>query len=435
MLKFNSILLSLFIFGSLKVSANVDHSFEIAKAQEWANSFERDYPIFIFDRDELHFRFLLASATSPSKEDEEKRMGIIKDFILEKLNLELDNSTLMNIETQLFVAPGSAVAIPFKESYSSDAPYQICTVFANAPNGNSRIEAERITGLNTKEVYKDKVYDQLIIKEDFEVMYLYSMYHEVSHCLDQTFMPEAYKSGYGPSAHDVHASESFAETLAYLQLSKRFSKDIAKARMFYRILYSRYMGEYFAQNPHLGFGDTLLQSGGAIYYLAPSIAEAYSWVSRRKIRPKEVSNDELYSAAETIVNESMLDSRSMSAIARSLADFTAVIAEYSESSIKSPDLFFETYQDLMLYYATTDNWIQKAFDETLEVSLNDNLAPQLPTEELCQSIREHNLDLFQNILTDYRSFLNQNTYSAESRYERYTQLNYLSKTLNRVCLN
>ncbi len=416
-----------------QMSLGIDHAKEIAAAQEWANSFERPYPIVIFNRDELHFRFLAEGASAETDTAEKKRQSIIGDHIFKKTGLQLASNILLNIETQLYVTPGGAVAMPFHESYDNNGPYQVCTVFVNAPNGNSQIEVERLTGLNVKEAYDGEHYAQLQLKEDFDVMYLFSLYHEVSHCLDQSFMPETYKT-YSPTAHDVHASESFAETLAYLQISKRLGNDIAKARLLYRILYSRHVGTYLAQNVKLSFGDPLFASGGAIYYLAPSLSRAYQWLETGKVNPEKVDNDTLYQAAEAIVRESLLDFRSFSAIARSLVERNKIVTEYSTSSFNDPDLFFDAYQDLILYYATTDNWLKFGLDRTIE-NLTNHLqeAPHLPIQKFCKTLGEDNPDSFILVLDEYRNLLNSQAFSAESRYKRYLELNSLSKTLSGQC--
>lgn len=431
---FNLFLIVLSILSYTPLSQAIDHRKEINTAQDWANTFNRPYPIHIFNRDELHFLFLQNKVTLKNKDDEQKRQTLIGEYIFEKLGIQLDKTALSNIESQLFLTPGSAVALPILKNYNSKE-YQMCGVFVNSPNGNDRIEVERISGMNNKDVYsKDESYNNLSIKEDFEVMYLFSMYHEVSHCLDQTYMNDIYDS-YQPSAHDVHESESFAETLAYLQLTKRFGNDIAKSRILYRILYSRKIGEFFAKNPSLSFGDQLVMSGGGIYFLSPVLVEAYTLVSQRKIKPNELSNDELYDKAATIVKERALPFRSFSSIVRSLTEGAEpVIDQYEKMAFDSPEFFLNAYERLVSYHALTDAWLKRGFSENTNPSapLLDE-ADLLPTETLCELISANDMDTFLDTLDDYRDLLNTSSFSNASRYQRYTELNKLSQTLSGKC--
>lgn len=292
----------------------INHRAEIQKAKTWADTFEKAYPIHIFNRDEITYLFLKEGALGEG--DQKQRMEIIDRYIQEKVGIALTENDLSNLETYLFVLNNSAVALPLTEGYGKDFRYKMCAVFPNAPNGNARIESERILGLLTKEVYPEHDYEQLTQKLSFEELYLFSLYHEVSHCLDQTFMPETYINS--ENSHGVHQSESFAETLAYLGLIDRLGKDMAGARVLYRILYSRLMGEYFAKNPALGFGHPHFVKGGAVYYLAPVLFDAYDRVNSHTIKVAELNPQELLDVATDIVDKSSLHFRSFSAIARGL---------------------------------------------------------------------------------------------------------------------
>lgn len=423
--------LVLMLMCSAHQALAVNHRQELAQAQSWANSFARPYPIVVFNRDEMHYLFVQAGAAANTDEAEEMRYQIIADYVRKKVGIEISRSDQSNYETHFYITPGGAVALPLLDDKQN---YKMCGVFVNAPNGNARIEVERLTGLQNKDAYEDQSYDQLTIKEDFDVMYLFSLYHEVSHCLDQEFMPSVYNS-YQPDPQDIHMSESFAEVMAYFHLSKRFNEDIARARLLYRVLYSRKIGEYFAANPSLSFGETAVVQGGGVYFLAPTLGEAYLQTTLRTVRLDKMSDVELETAARDIVNDKALDIRSFSAVVAALSDRQAAQSKYEDWAFHTPDLFLQAFEKMAAYLALTDSWLKFGFDTSVQPPHAPVLkeAPGIKTTQICQAVESQNSSLFYDEIDSYRLEIRKPDYSIESQWARYEELNNLSKTIHRVC--
>jgi hypothetical protein len=408
----------------------INHSEEISKADQWAQSFGRSYPILIFNRDEMAYLFLKNGAVSDSKEHEDLRIDIIGQYVKEKVGIELTKNDLSNIEVYLYTLTGSATALPlWKESKKEG--YKLCSVFPNPPNGNDRIETERILGLQQKKAYdKGEDFSQLTQKMTYEEMYLFSLYHEVSHCLDQKFMPKAIIAQEDP--HAVHVSESFAETLAYLSLVERLGKDVAKSRVFYRTIFSRRVGEYFAKNPSVGFGDSNVTRGGIVYFLAPVLLEAYSQVAFREIKPSELSSQALALAAEDIVDRKALQFRSVAAIFMGLSEgFETAIKDYATKAFSAPELFSTAYQELIVFFEMTNTWLAQAFDSSILFEDSKAIAPALGNKSVCESLK--NEKDFYDSLNSYREIINASPYSVESRQEAYMQLTDITKYLGSYC--
>jgi hypothetical protein len=434
-LKSRLLILNLFILFSIlsKSVFAIDHVLELKKAQNWANSFSKYYPIFVINRDEFHYLFLKNKATQLTKEAERKRINLIKNYFSQEKNYQLTQSEATNFENYLFSQTQSAVALPFFDSHSNQSKHKFCAVFANAPNGNARIEIERLTGLENKKIYQNKKYDQLSLKEDFAVMYLFSLYHEMSHCLDKTFLPKIYKN-YEISPHDIHKSESFAEVFAYLHLAKTLDFNIAKARILYRTIYARVVGEYFAQNPSVAFGDPNILAAGGTYFLTPVLVQAYSLISSHKVDLIKISDNELNQLAEEIIDDYSLDFRSFTAIIRSLVDKDLIFAEYEAKAYKSPDLFLKSYTDLVSFYSITDLWLVNAFDQNiLDMVESNQSAPPLPKKQLCQDLKESTPASFLKTINEYRETLENVISSYESRKQRYKDLNSLAQSLSESC--
>lgn len=425
--------LCIVLLSGLSVHADfIDHRQEIQTAQEWANQFDRPYPILIFNRDELHFEFLKAEATSDSQEDEDTRNEIVSRYVFDRTQMELTPADLVNLTDRLWLLTSSAQALPLLDGSFLNPEYKFCAVFPNSPNGTQRIETERLTGMDHDGVYGELSYENLNHRMDYEALYLHSLYHEVSHCLDQTYMPEMYSS-YEPQGHDVYLAESFAETYSYLKLAQRLGPEFIKNRMVYRILYSRFMGAYLASDEVMSFGDPLVKQGGAIYHLAPSLAKAYEKVRSRLIKLDELSNEELYQETLSIVEESTLPLRSFSAIVLAHeVGFDAAEQRYSDWSFESPEYFFFNYSDLVVYRSQTDLWIERAFtDEPIIEDVTSVALPEI-NDHLCggESLNEISQEEFMNRLDVLRQALAQENWPVEERRQVYSDLNNISKTLS-----
>lgn len=411
---------------------SLNHQEEIKKAQKWVNTFKRDYPILIFNRDEMIFFFTKNNLLGEEKK--EARRDFIQNYIREKTGVELEKIDASSIDIYLTDAPDSALALPFETKDKKGNPtYKFCGVFPIPPNGNQQLEIERITGINVPDAYGDYTYKRLSKKMTLKELYLFSLYHEVGHCLDKTFMPEGYKSYGTPAAHTVHLSEAFAETFALLVLAKRLDRDIGQRRAFLRALYSNFIGPYLSMNP--GMGDENRSSGGAIYFLSPYIMEAVEQLQFKKINLNENDPESFVEEATKIIEYKQYKGRSFAAINRSLQEgYNKTLGEYQRLSEKDPEFFYRAYVDLISFKAQIDYFIQGAFavEEKEEREFLAE-APSPPLMELCSSASNKNWAAFEKALFLYREKINTAIYSYQSSAERYKELNHLGQSLEKSC--
>ena len=307
----------------------------------------QSYPILIIDQDEIDLRYALNDAYGSDDAKEKKRVEIFREYILEKSGVDLDTRDVVGLESYTTVMKDGAYAVPQFESYSNKS-YEICLVFPASVNSNQRLETHRILGLDTPEAYPEDTYYRLKEKIPFDVLKKYSILHELGHCLDRTFMPKAYSS-YEPSAHDVHLSESFAETFATFMLIKEGVGNFAQTRALFRNLYTRKMGQWFVDNPHNGFGNPLYVKGGVIYYLSPVLLQA-NYVVKRNRNLKDMSVMEYVEMAEAVVKENALHFRSFQGIYRTFGEDTNYVIDfYRDFAYDSPDLFKVAYEELLSF--------------------------------------------------------------------------------------
>lgn len=422
------------IVSSVSAGA-INHRQEIDTAQKWANEFQRPYPILIFNRDELNFLFLSKSAVGDSDEKQHIRQNIIKDFVFQKTQVQISLNDASNIDDSVYASTDSALALPIKDYDSSK--YKICAVFPISPNSDAQGETERITGLNVKKAFTTETdYSQISKKMDFESLYLFSLYHEVSHCLDQTFMPLTLDGSYSQDPHTTHLSEAFAETLAYLKISSRVGTDVAIPRALYRTIYSRIIGEYLANNPQFGMGNELVTYGGAIYFLTPYLLEAYQALALKLKNTPPKDPQPLMDLALQVIKSAEIDSRAINMIVYSFKNgVTATHALYEPMVFENPQFFAKGYNDYVSYISFTDLWLSKSFlEKKANSQQNSTVTPELPLEQLCSALKNQNSLDFLNSIDNFREKLSQNDYEQKSRQQRTKELTKLSLTLSSQCI-
>lgn len=308
-----------------------------------------DYPILIFDLDEVEMRYAKAKVYGEGKELEKKRTQIVKQYVLEKTGVELDDNDAMTFESYTYALKGGAYAMPIRDGWGKDSTYIMCGVFPASPNSNQRLETERITGLKTPGAYKDITYTGLQEKLTYEEMQLFSLYHELGHCMDRTFLPASYTS-YEVAAHDVHLSESFAETFGLFMLEKEGFAGTGRTRALLRNMYTQEMGKWFIENPQNAFGNQLYLQGGVIYYLSPVLLAADEYLARNRKFVKEASIEELLTKSKEIVEAFALDGRSMSSIYRAMEHGEEkIVTELREWALKNPKFFLQTQKDVLQF--------------------------------------------------------------------------------------
>jgi hypothetical protein len=338
------------------------------------------HPILIFDMDELELRYMKADAFGDSKELEWKRARIIQKYVKDKIGLNISEKNAFSYEVYTTLLKNGAYAVPMNESYG-EKEYLMCAVFPASINSNERLETERLLGLTTKGAYKDISFDNLKETLSLEEMKLFSLYHELAHCMDGKFLPEA-RAAYEPGAHDIHEAESFAEVMALFFLEREGIHGTGKIRANYRNLYTQEMGRWFIDNERLSFGDALFAKGGLIYWLVPSLLAADEFVTNERDFVRYKGVDALLNQALYIVENNRFEHRSFHAAFQYMKRGKDALDNYKELSESSPDLFLTAYNEL-LEFIGINGPMAEGFLVTTPAPLVEDDESKLDIEKVC----------------------------------------------------
>jgi hypothetical protein len=292
------------------------------------------YPILIFDKD-----YVKSQIKDKSLEDQ---LEVIKKYVKDNVGVELGKYEADNILTYHTKLDNSASALPFREGFDGD--YRFCAVFVSGSNLEHRPELERVLGIGGGvNPYPVKAIDRLEELFSLEELKLYSLYHELAHCLDPKYIPAGNRN-----PHDLHLAESFAESVALLMLNQRKGmRKLGVKRSLLRTLYTKYMGKYLATDPNVISFDETIRDGGVIYYLSPSIMAAQRRLNDYDFLRADHGLDKLIQVGIEIVENSALQSRDMAAI-RSYLDNgrDKALKQYLDFAQDSPRFFYQTFLNL-----------------------------------------------------------------------------------------
>lgn len=339
-----TILLAASLLLSL-TAAGFELKVEIPRLQsEFGRS--RPYPILVMDKDELQWRFAQANALGDDT-GKDQRVKIIQRYVKEVVDVDITRNDALQLETYATVLKDGAFALPlFTSMYP--AVYKLCAVMPASELSNSRLEYERLLMFNNHAAHQGHGHDDLETTLPFDVLARFSLYHELAHCLDDTFMPKTFDY---EDPHAVHLSEAFAETLALLMMEAEGFREIALPRAQLRSIYSHRIGRHFAQNPQGGLGSPFFVASGAIYNLSHVLLNT----------PKLGPGDDLLAAARAVVEEFATPPRAFTAIVRWLENAGEAQAQYQAWAQSSPDLFLEAFDHLIQYRDSVPPMADEAF--------------------------------------------------------------------------
>lgn len=303
------------------------------------------YPIVVFDKKK--FEAFVESASVHSR-DEEALALAMQNYLKKEHALPVDFSEAQNLVPYVTVMNSSASAVPFF-TYGHPLTMKFCVVMPSGLEGTVLDETSRTLGASGMEhLYNGVSLQRLSKMFTVEQFKLFSLYHEISHCMDRQFLPRAYQGE--PDPHSVHMAESFAEVNALMLLNQRKqAKGLGRGRALLRGIYSKVLGPYLAQQG--GTSENLLQEfGGSIYFLNRSIEAAERRLSQGA-PPGSLTG--VLALSSQITEQSALPSRSFRALHFSFKQGEEkTLADYHKLATEHPDLFRQAYDDLMSVLAT-----------------------------------------------------------------------------------
>jgi len=422
MIKFTLILLF-----SFSLCAESQHSHMIDYIQEKYASEFADYPVLIFDIDKVEERFYKSDALGKDDESEKKRAKIIINYVFDEIGVELSLVQAISIESYTSLLKKSAYAVPIKKKLGSK-DISMCAVFPASPNSNQNLEYDRLVSYQTApENYKGADQNHFKEKMSFDELKHYSLFHEVAHCMDRSFFSEVLNA-YEPTGHDVHLSESFAETMALMFMEHEGLKGTARKRLLLRNIVTKKMGNWFFENRHLAFGDKLFEDAGAIYWLVPSLVAAENYVEENSGRLSFLSFDEMQDISKEIVQKHAFEYRSFRAMSKYHATKEKAVEEYFDLAKKSPSFFKKAYEDLLSYIGLSKTF-EKELIHTEPLTSFDQLKPvkKLDKAKLCHLYQKSNKEVFWNELQKQRNYLKSlsEAFSKEGQTQFQKDLNNL----------
>lgn len=422
----------IFIMPISSYAENSDLAFDIKREiQRLQQTYKhvKNYPIVIFDRDEINWRFLQSKTLDPKQS--KQRSEIVKQYIEETVGLQLTDEEVDSLTERLYNGTQAALSTPVLDhSNVFESRYKMCAVFPASFNSNQRLENERLTGLHTQEAYPGRHYEQLQYKMSYKELALFSLYHELSHCLDETFAPQL-QINYD-DAHTAHQSESFAEVMALFLMAQDGYSDVSEKRRVLRTLFSRHMGQYMKDNA-IGF-DPNVKKAGPVYYLEPVLRLGTETINKHKGAFSKISLPELMSQAKSIVDQHALAARVFAAIDLFFGSGAeAALNNYKKMAFDWPDLFYDTYEKLLGYINYTDYVLSIAFSSAENVSQPSETLSDIDIEQLCDLSLHNDKPGFMILLETYRSSLKTTSVSVEAMKERSQKLNNIFLLLSEQC--
>jgi hypothetical protein len=405
--------------GAISANANspvaTEHSRLVQYVQQKYTG-ESPYPILIFDRDELDWRFAKAQAFG---EDDTIRNQIIQKYIAEKTGFQATALEASVLEPYLTLLRSGANALPLLEN-GGYGKVKFCAVFPADPNSNRRLGNERILQLHLPQIYGSLDFSQIRSPLRQDQLEKISLFHELSHCLDTRFFAASYEHG-AVDADDVHRGESFAETLALLLLAKEEITDIAPARSSYRSVYTRMAGEFMARNPDNGGGHPFYAFGGPIYYLSPSIEAAQTRIDGSLPFLRSASLETLKTMAEAITLERSFSYQLLNLIRMSFQDGRETTFENARRfELDFPSLFEKATEKLVTFYQNTDAVLESFFTDP-RLLPSGKLEP-IDVSSLCADLGLSDPSSFFGKLQSYRDDLKGEQGSPEAQRLRAAEL-------------
>jgi hypothetical protein len=251
---------------------------------------------------------------------------------------------------------GAASAMPFYTDPSRRTQMRYCVVLSSANSPSHLDEVKRIIGADGQEgIYKGFDIQKLLPLMSQEDLQLFSLYHELSHCLDRTYLPSIFEDEVVP--HNVHLAESFAEVNALLLLNQRHGvKKLGAPRSILRTIYSKYYGPAIAHNVDNPFLGTVNKAGGSVYFLSPALLGAQQELDKNGAQIAAMNLEQTLALSKMLVEQHAISKFSFEALNMLIVDGPETILPYYQRlAKKSPAKFLKAYQDVLYYKTMMDS--------------------------------------------------------------------------------
>jgi hypothetical protein len=203
----------------------------------------------------------------------------VEDYILDRTGLRLpgDYTTVLAEG----IAGGSGQALPVSYKKKDDSTDSVCIVTGQNPDVSAQSYQQRIMGLY-QGAYDDLRAHPNLRALDPSVSQRFTDYHELGHCMDNTYIMAFLKD---PESHHnldreinlTHKAEIFAEVFAALMLARDGETDVAGKRADQRLVGMATNGYLLSQ---MAGWDQLEKYVGFIYALHEGLWDAQRNIDR-----------------------------------------------------------------------------------------------------------------------------------------------------------
>ncbi len=402
--------MKLLILFSLLTLSSLAQAHDLVDSSQKKFGHKKSWPIVVFDKDDIQWRFARAKALGEKKK--EARYRIIQSYVQERVGLSLTEIEASQLEPYLTVLKEGAFALPVLRS-QYPVRYKLCAVFPASRNSSQELENERLLALNDKNIHPHREVHDYSAQMGFEDLQLFSLYHELSHCLDEKYFPQTFEH---EDAHLVHQAEAFAEVNAYFML-KMQGRELSDLRAKMRSTYSHFAGSYFAKNPQLGMGHPYFVAAGAIYHLGPILLEAAAF------HPSEEESERM---SQSVVDQHTTDFRGFTAIVKFLEVGAEAVIYYEERVRQWPDLFQQALVTLLEYQGSVPALAESLFEKKPQTPGSHDLP--ILSREICGYLAQNRFDDFQVFMSEQREYLRQSQASMKEKRAFKLQLDEIYET-------
>lgn len=308
------------------------------------------YPILIVDTED--FQKTLAAKNFAGTQD---RNILVRELTLysRARGIPMEPQDAYQLTSSL---NGAASAMPFYKDRYRRTEMRYCVVLTSANSPSHLDEVKRIIGADGQEdIYSGFDIQKLLPLMSQEDLQLFSLYHELSHCLDRNYLPTIFEDEVVP--HNVHLTEAFAEINALILLNQRHRvKKLGAPRSILRTVYAKYYGPAIANNQSNPFLGTVNKAGGSVYFLSPALLGAQQELERNMPQIAAMSLEQTLALSKMLVEQHALTKTSFEALNMLITDGPqTILPHYQKLAKKSPSKFLKAYQDVLYYKTMMDS--------------------------------------------------------------------------------
>ncbi|MFS4459777.1 hypothetical protein [Bdellovibrio sp. HCB2-146] len=356
------------VLGTTSVAHAVDLTGEIEKLNsEFKNAL--GYPIIIVDKPD--FQKFLAKHGYENTDNEDILARGLFTYIKQKHGYQMLPEEAGTLAPSFRPTNKDASAQPFYTEKVRFNQMKYCVVIPSVTNNTPLEEIKRITGADTHpELFKNFNFEKAMSLLSQEEIQLFSLYHELSHCLDRNYIAAINEFEVVP--HNLHLTEAFAETNALFMLFQRHRlKKLGAPRSILRTLYSKYYGPSLAQKESNVYASEATRAGGSVYFLSPVLLPAQKEIDTNPTQIQSMSLEQTLALSKLIVDHHAINKTSFEAMHMMMKEGPDVILpHYQRLAAKKPSMFLKPYQDLLYFKSVLDS-VDKVLDSVQSVQVNN----------------------------------------------------------------